>query len=290
MKERQGFISRLRQTLKRTYRLVILNEETFGERFSLRLSPLGIIIAITAITIVMTTLVISLVAFTSLREYIPGYGTIYDRREILKLRMKTDSIEQSLDAREFYINNLINVLNEKTETASTKPVKDSSKNYNNINAQPSEIDLQFRKEIESSSANQGPGGSGGNRLKAINEIILFSPVKGIVTSSYNIKENHYGVDVVTKADETVKSPLDGTVIYTGFSVEDGFIIHIQHPNNLMSVFKHNSKLYKKTGERVKTGEVLSVVGNTGTNSKGQHMHFELWYNGSPVNPEEFVSF
>jgi murein DD-endopeptidase MepM/ murein hydrolase activator NlpD len=112
----------------------------------------------------------------------------------------------------------------------------------------------------------------------------------MVITSYNVKENHYGVDVVTKADESIKAPIDGTIIYTGFTVEDGYIIHIQHSNNLMSIFKHNAHLNKKIGERVKTGEVISTVGNTGISSKGAHMHFELWFNGTPVNPEEFVSF
>ncbi len=289
MKENKSFWFRIRHSLRKAYRLVILNEETFGEKFSLRLSPLGIIIAVTAVTIVMTTLVISLVAFTSLREYIPGYGNVYDRKELLKLTLRADSIENSMEAKEAYILNLINVFNEKIEETPGKPKKDTLKNYKNLNNQPSKTDIEFRKEVE-----EGKAGSvniaSTNKLKALNEIVFYSPVKGIVTTSYNILENHFGIDVVTKADETIKSPLDGTVVYTGFSAEDGYIIHVQHSNNIMSVFKHNSRLHKKTGERVKTGEVISTVGNTGTNSKGQHMHFELWYNGSPVNPQEFVSF
>lgn len=289
MKEKKSLWARISHSLRKAYRLVILNEETFGERLSLRLSPLGIIIALTAITIVMTTLVISLVAFTPLREYIPGYGNVYDRKEILKLTLKADSIEQTLEAKESYINNLINVFNEKTEEVPGKPKKDSLKNYKNLNNQPSKNDLQFRKDVEEEKSGTVVSASS-NKLKALNDLVFYSPVKGIVTTSYNILENHYGVDVVTKADETIKSPLDGTIVYTGFSVEDGYIIHVQHSNNIMSVFKHNSRLHKKTGERVKTGEVISTVGNTGTNSKGQHMHFELWYNGSPVNPQEFVSF
>lgn len=289
VKEKHSIGQRLRNWLTTAYRLVILNDETFGEKFSIRLSPLGLLITIAAITIVMTTLVISLVALTPLREYIPGYGNIHDRKELLKLTLKADSIEQTLDAKESYINNLIKVFNEKQEEKPEKPKKDSLKNYSKINNEPSAADLSFRKEIEESKGNQATV-SYASKTKALNDVVFYSPVKGIVTTSYNIKENHYGVDVVTKEDESIKAPLDGTIVYTGFTVEDGYIIHIQHGNNLMSVFKHNSNLAKKIGERVKTGEVIGTVGNTGTSSKGPHMHFELWYNGIPVNPEEFVSF
>ncbi len=289
MKEKLTFWKRVKKWLSTAYRLVILNDETFGEKFSIRLSPLGLLITATAITITMTTLVISLVALTPLREYIPGYGNVSDRKELLKLSLRADSIEQTLEAKESYINNLINVFNERMEEKPLKPKKDSLKNYSKINNEPSLADLNFRKETEENKQNQTsvPYNS---KMKGLNDVIFYSPVKGMVTTSYNIKENHFGIDVVTKADESIKSPLDGTIIYTGFTVEDGFIVHIQHANNLMSIFKHNSRLNKKIGERVKTGEVISVVGNTGTTSNGSHMHFELWYNGIPVNPEEFVSF
>lgn len=282
-------MQRFKRWLTTAYRLVILNDDTFGEKLSIRLSPLGLFITTAFITIIMTTLVIGLVALTSLREYIPGYGNISDRKELLKLSIKTDSIEQTLEAKENYINNIIKVFNEQQEEKPSKPKKDSLKNYSKINNEPSKSDLNFRKEIEESKANQTTAAYS-SKTKALNDLIFYSPVKGIVTTSYDLQENHFGVDVVTKEDEEIKAPLDGTIVYTGFTVEDGYIIHIQHSNNLMSIFKHNSRLNKKIGERVKTGEVISSVGNTGQNSKGPHMHFELWFNGTPVNPEEFVSF
>ncbi len=288
-KEKHSFLDRLKKWLTTAYRLVILNDETFGEKFSLRLSPLGLLITIAAITIVMTTLVISLVALTPHREYIPGYGNVSDRKELLKLTLRADSIEQTLQAKEEYMNTLITVFGDKKEERPEKPKKDTLKDYSKLKNDPSSADLNFRKEIEETKTSQAATVYT-TKIKALNDLVFYSPVKGMVTSSFNIKEEHYGVDVVTKADEEIKAPLDGTVVYTGFTVEDGHIIHLQHSNNLMSVFKHNSRLSKKVGERVKTGEVISTVGNTGTLSKGSHMHFELWYNGMPVNPEEFVAF
>jgi len=274
--------------MKSKYRLVILNDTTFGEKLSLRLSPIGILMGMVAITILMTTLVISLVAFTSLREYIPGYGSISERKQILALTMKTDSIEQSLEEREMYINNVLHVLQDSLERRSEKPKKDMSGKYKNVDVDPGISDKQFREEYEQ---NKSSVASFTNpKLKGLSELVFFAPVKGLVISSYNIKEEHYGVDIVTKVDEKVKNVLDGTVVFTGFSAQDGYVIHIQHSNNITSIFKHNSELLKKTGDRLSAGDVVAVVGNTGDRSKGPHLHFELWYNGIPIDPQDCITF
>jgi len=274
--------------MKSKYRLVILNDTTFGEKLSLRLSPIGILTGMLAITILMTTLVISLVAFTSLREYIPGYGSISERKQILALTMKTDSIEQSLEERELYINNVLHVLQDSLEKRSERPKKDTSGKYKNVDVDPGISDKQFREEYEQ---NKSSVASFTNpKLKGLSELVFFAPVKGLVISSYNIKEEHYGVDIVTKVDEKVKNVLDGTVVFTGFSAQDGYVIHIQHSNNLTSIFKHNSELLKKTGDRLSAGDVVAVVGNTGDRSKGPHLHFELWYNGIPIDPQDCITF
>lgn len=279
----------LTNQLKNKYRLVVLNDETFGEKFSLRLSPLGLIVAISAITIAMTSLVIALVAFTSLREYIPGYGDVAERKQLLKLSVKADSIEQSLEARDWYVKNLVNVFEGKVEGKPEKPAKDTSGKYQKVNTKPSENDVQFRKDVENEPASLTFAGSNA-RKNALAEYLFFCPIKGLVTTSFNATEEHYGVDVVAKKDELIKSTLDGTVIYVGFTPADGHIIHIQHENNLISIYKHNSEVLKKMGEKVKSGEPIAVIGNSGETSKGPHLHFELWHNGYPLNPEEFIVF
>lgn len=275
--------------LKNKYRLVILNDETFGEKFSLRLSPLGLIIAISAVTILMTTLVISLIAFTSLREYIPGYGDVTERKKLLKLSVKTDSIEEALKAREWYIQNLVNVFDGKVDGKPEKPTKDTSGKYQKVNTKPSENDIQFRKDVENEPASLQFAGSNARKNK-LAEYLFFCPVKGLITTSFNVAEEHYGIDVVAKKDELVKSTLDGTVIYVGFTPSDGHIIQIQHENNLVSVYKHNSEVLKSVGDKVKSGEPVAIIGNSGETSKGPHLHFELWHNGLPINPEEFIVF
>ena len=275
--------------LRKKYRLVILNDATFGEKFSLRLTPWGIIIGISAITIVMTTLVISTIAFTPLCEYIPGYGNIAERKQILELNIKADSIEQAVESRDVYLNTVLNALEEKVEVKTQKPKKDTTGKFAKVNTKPSSTDLEFRNEYED---NKGKSANTLAKLKytGLGELVFFTPVKGLITESFNMSEDHFGVDIVTKPDEKIKTTLDGTIIFTGFSAGDGNVVQVQHSNNLISIYKHCSAFLKITGDRVKSGDAIAVVGNTGEKSRGPHLHFELWFNGSAINPQEFVAF
>ncbi|MBL7935193.1 MAG: M23 family metallopeptidase [Bacteroidia bacterium] len=276
--------------LRNKYRLVILNDDSFAEKFSLRLSPLGLIILLGAVTIVMTTIVISLVAFTPFREYIPGYGNVNDRKDIILLSAKADSLENTLSARDWYINNLLNVFSGKTEGRTTKPAKDSTGKYAKIDIKPSEQDLKLRNDIETNQLESTSDKVSANKINALSNFFFFTPLKGVITTSYNIKEEHFGADIVSKENELVKATLDGTVIFSGYTTDDGYVIQIQHGNNLTSVYKHQSTITKKTGDYVKAGEPIGVVGNTGENSNGPHLHFELWYNGFAINPQDYVVF
>jgi murein DD-endopeptidase MepM/ murein hydrolase activator NlpD len=274
--------------LRNKYRLVILNDNSFAEKFSLRLSPLGLIILLGSVTIVMTTLVIMLVAFTPLREYIPGYGNVNDRKDIIKLSAKADSLENTLAAKEWYLNNLVNVFSGKTEGKTPKPPKDTTGKYTGIDIKPSEQDLQLRKDIETNQLESTSNKVSANKLNALGNFFFFSPVKGIITTSYNITEEHFGVDIVARENELIKATLDGTVVFAGFTTDDGYVIQIQHGNNLTSVYKHCASITKKTGDYVKGGEPIAIIGNTGESSKGPHLHFELWYNGFAINPQDYV--
>ncbi|MBK6985813.1 MAG: M23 family metallopeptidase [Bacteroidetes bacterium] len=276
--------------LRNKYRLVILNDDSFAEKFSLRLSPLGLIILLGSVTIVMTTLVISLVAFTPLREYIPGYGNVDDRKDILSLSAKADSLENTLAARDWYINNLLNVFSGKTEGRTAKPAKDSTGKYANIDIKPSDQDMKLRSDIESNQLESTSDKVSANKINALSNFFFFTPIKGIITTSYNIKEEHFGTDIAAKENEFVKTTLDGTIIFAGFTTEDGYVTQIQHNNNITSVYKHQSSITKKVGDFVQAGEPIGVVGNTGENSKGPHLHFELWYNGFAINPQDYVVF
>jgi murein DD-endopeptidase MepM/ murein hydrolase activator NlpD len=276
--------------LRNKYRLVILNDDSFAEKFSLRLSPLGLIILLGSVTIVMTTLVISLVAFTPFREYIPGYGNVDDRKDIIVLSAKADSLESILASRDWYINNLLNVFSGKTEGKPAKPVKDSTGKYANIDIKPSEQDQKLRNDIETNQLESTSDKVSANKLNGLSNYFFFTPVNGVVTTSYNIREEHFGTDIAAKENELIKATLDGTVIFAGYTTDDGYVVQIQHNNNLTSVYKHQLSITKKTGDYVKAGEPIGVVGNTGENSNGPHLHFEIWYNGFAINPQDYVVF
>lgn len=277
--------------LRVRFRLVVLNDETFEERFSLRLTPGGFLILIGSITIVMTFLVISLIAFTPLREYIPGYGNNTDvRREILNLARRTDSLESAMAAKDWYIQNLNNVLSGNLETQADKPRIDSSKNYKKLVIKPSKEDSALRQEIEKQDKYSLNVTDKNKSLSGISAYVLFSPVKGKISHSFNLREGHYGVDVAAAENEFIKSTLDGTVVFGGWTNTDGYVIQVQHQNNIMSVYKHCSALLKKTGDIIKAGEAIAIVGNSGETSYGTHLHFELWYNGNPINPQNYIVF
>jgi len=279
----------LSERLRRKYRLVILNDASFEEKFSLRLTPGGILILVSAITIFMSFLLTSLIAFTPLREYIPGYGDISDRKALIALSLKADSVADLIKAKNEYIENLQNVLSGNITADTIQPQKTDEKNNQHITIKPSKTDSVLRQEIEqqdkfSLTLSNTAGVSG------ISGYFFFSPVKGIVTHSFNIAEGHFGVDVVAKENEFIKAALDGTVVYAGWTANDGYVIQLQHSNNLMSIYKHNSDITKNIGDHVKAGEPIAIIGNTGETSSGTHLHFELWYNGTPINPQDYVLF
>ncbi len=279
----------LAERLRQKYRLVILNDSSFEEKFSLRLTPGGILILVSAVTIFMSFLVISLIAFTPIREYIPGYGDVSNEKELIKLSVKADSLEYLMDAKNWYIDNLNNVLNGNLSTDESKLNRDSTKKYQNVNVKPSKNDSALRQEIESQDKFSLTLGNKNNST-GISGYFFFSPVKGMITHSFNMAEGHFGVDVAAKENEFIKAVLDGTVVFSGWTANDGYVIQLQHGNNLMSVYKHNSDLTKNVGDHVKAGEPIAIIGNTGESSTSTHLHFELWYNGTPVNPQDYILF
>ncbi|MEI6487694.1 MAG: M23 family metallopeptidase [Bacteroidota bacterium] len=280
---------KLIERLRNRYRLTIMNDDTFEEQFTLRLTPLGVVILIGSVTIVFTILVISMLAFTSLREYIPGYADVGVRREMIKLALKSDSLEQTISEQNLYMQNISAVLKgePKNDSAQTRPEKGTKP----VNAKmsPSSKEVALRKNIESQDQYSLAYATETNKT-GISNFFFFTPVKGRITASYSYKEQHFGVDIVAAENEPIKSTLDGTVVLATFSSETGYTITVQHSNNLISVYKHNSVLLKKLGDYVKAGEPIAIIGNSGEQTTGPHLHFELWYNGNAINPQEYMVF
>lgn len=285
--EKKGrFIDRLQNR----YRLVVMNDDTFEERFSLRLKPIGLLILISAVTILMTTLVISLIAFTPLREYIPGYADVGMRRDLVRLSLKSDSLEQYILQGNAFLENKGNVLGDKLmkdSSLNNKPGK--TEKYVNLNLNPTEKENELRKEYEGQDKYSLSLGDEATK-SGIRNFFFFTPLKGLISSSFKTSEQHYGVDIVGPENEPIKATLDGTVIMATWSLETGYTITVQHTNNLISVYKHNSVLLKKTGDFVKAGEPIAIIGNSGKETTGPHVHFELWYNGNAINPQDYMVF
>jgi murein DD-endopeptidase MepM/ murein hydrolase activator NlpD len=284
-KEKRKLFDRLRNK----YRLVVMNDDTFEERFSLRLTPGGFLILISGITIVMIAIVVSLVAFTPLREYIPGYADVDVQSKLVRLNFQADSIERSLAIRQKYIDNISTILAGKDSTEHPPNPRDTTKNYDNLNFRPSSADSALRNEIE--GMDQYSLSIDVKHHGGISGFFFFVPVNGVVSNAFNSAEGHLGVDIAASDEnEPIRCTLDGTIISASFTTEDGYVIAVQHSDNLISIYKHNAALLKKPGEYVKAGDPIAIVGSSGEQIDGPHLHFELWYNGTPINPVDYMVF
>lgn len=286
-KKRSGIVRKL----KNKFRLVVMNDQTLEEKFSLRLTPMNILVFGGTFAISLIVLTLYLIAFTPLREYIPGYTDVHLRRNILSVARKADSLDYQMQAQERYLANLLDVLESREDTlAPPQGGKDGSGLDTLRRLERSLDDSLLRRQMEAADRFELSESTVRPFSAGIGSTAFFTPLKGTITSRYDASQKHFGIDIVSNANEVIKSALDGTVVIANFTSETGYVIGIQHPNNIFTFYKHNSALLKKVGDFVKAGEVVAIIGNTGEHSTGPHLHFELWYNGSPVNPVEFISF
>ena len=274
---------RLWDRLKYKYKLSVINETSYEEVFNFRLSQLHVLTALSVLAVILVVLTILLIAFTDLREFIPGYPDGNMRQMIAQNALRVDSLK-----RDRFFKSIRLVLNGGDTTSLERSREDTARYRNDtIRFQISEQENEFRAAIEE---RERFNLSLGMKEQNHDYYHFFPPVEGIVTQSFDEKKRHYGTDIVAKANAKVAAVLDGVVIFTDWTVKTGYVIQVQHTNDLISVYKHNSILLKKQGDYVRAGEVLGVVGNTGEESSGPHLHFELWRAGNPLNPENFIKF
>ena len=280
-----------KEKLQNPYRVVVLDDSTFEEKTSFTLSALNLFVFIGSLSLFLIFILTYIIAFTSLREYIPGYADVKLRRNVTELMQRADSLEESLLAKDLYIKNLDDVLHDKVSvTQIENAVKSKGVNFEELNVSKSASEESFRKEIENKDKNSLAYSSGKSGMDGIAGLFFFNPAVGMVSSSFNSVENHFGIDIVTKKDESIKSTLAGTVIYSGWTSESGYMIQIQHNNDIVSVYKHNSVVLKNEGERVNAGQVIAIVGNSGEITTGPHLHFEIWHKGTAIDPQDYISF
>lgn len=277
---------KLKEKLTFKYRFVVLNEETFEERFSFKLNRLNAFVFGGLFSVLLITLTILFIVLTPLKEYIQGYSSTELQKEATRLVYKVDSLNRALSVNDLYIQNIQQVL--KGEIKRVTFNKDSVlKQFllEDIDFAPSSVDSAFREEVE-----QADRFSVFQQATRNADIVFTAPIKGEVTQHYDDKEKHFAIDIAVEMDSPVKAVADGTVIFKGFTADTGYVIIIEHSQGFISVYKHNASIYKEQGDLVKSGEVIASAGSTGTFSTGPHLHFELWNEGYPVNPSNYINF
>ena len=290
MSKRRKRRSKLLKRLKSKYRLVIMNDDTFEEQASFRLSRLNLYVLLSTLLIALIIIILSTIVFTPLKEYIPGYADVNLRRDMTLLKLKADSVEKIITSRDIYLSNLRNVIEGKIDTTADAPDNIKPGNENTEINKISLDDSLFRADIENEvdlSLNLSDRSS---NKKSIADFSFFTPLKGFITEDFDKDATHYGVDIVAPENETIQCVLDGTVILASWTLETGYIMAVQHENELVSFYKHNSVLLKKVGTFVKAGDAIAVIGSSGELTTGPHLHFELWYNGIPLDPKEYIVF
>lgn len=278
----------IKRKLLHKYRLVILNESTFEEKISFKLNRLNVFVTGTLFIIVLIGLTTLIIAFTPLREYIPGYSSTRLKRQATELTYKTDSLVTVLNYTNRYLDNVRMVLRgdiENNEVNRDSLFEQYKLDPSTVDLTPIRQDLLLREEVELEDKY--------NLFERNIEnvgTLLFSPINGTLSEGFDPKNKHFAVDLVAPKDTPVKSIADGTVLFAEWTSETGYVIIIEHQDTFTSVYKHNGSLSKSQGDLVRAGEVIASIGNTGEFTTGPHLHFELWRKGKPVDPQNYIDF
>jgi murein DD-endopeptidase MepM/ murein hydrolase activator NlpD len=270
------------------YRLVVLNEDTFEERFAIKLTRLNVFVIVSLLTILLIIGTTMLIAYTSLREYIPGYSSTSLKKRATELNYKTDSLQGVLVANEKYLESIKRVLTgdvSAIEINKDSIIKAAEQDITHEDLTPSPEDLRLREKVDK----EDKYSLFESATSKVN-FVLFPPANGSISEGYNINRKHFAVDIVVAKDTPIKSTADGTVILAEWTTQTGYVIIIDHGNGLISTYKHNASLTKSQGDLVKSGEVIAFSGNTGELTTGPHLHFELWNDGYPIDPTTFIDF
>lgn len=301
--QRQGDDDRtLMEKMRDKYRLVIMNDETFEEISSVKLTPLSVYIALSTLIVGTAMIVTTLIIWTPLKRYIPGYGDFARDQEIAELTSKVYSLENEVEASRRYYENLRKLLNGDLSDMSKSATEKKGLPENPADTLPKDVeripeDEQLRAAVAKGTFTSDPVATAAAGIGSIvprdvplGQLFFMPPVSGEIISGFDLQKSHFGIDVVAPKNTAIKSAADGVVISAGYTVETGYSIAIQHPNNVITMYKHNSVLLKPAGESVKAGEAIALIGNSGENTSGPHLHFEIWYKGRPMDPTDYINF
>ncbi len=273
------------------YQLVIRNEENLAEKTTFAFTYAKVLVFSVVMFVVLFTVALFLSETLLAKWFDPRHAQMEANKQLYELAIKVDSLAYEVDRKDKFIMNFQRILSgdtadqfidPATNLATERPIKAVG------SMNPAQSDSAFRKEFEKSQLASVTLTS--NKFRDLQQTFFFTPITGLISDHYDVKKGHFGVDIVSKKNEPVKCIADGTVIIRDWTQDSGYVIAVQHTGNLISIYKHNAELLKKVGTFVNAGEIISIVGNSGEMTDGPHLHFELWYNGSSLNPEEFVTF
>ena len=283
-KQNKSFLKRIFND----YKVVISSEDTFEEKFSFKANKINALIIILVYSIILISFTISIVFFTQLREMVPGYSSTDLLNRAIYLTKKIDSLEQQIALNNKFYKSIEDVLSGNIDEFVPRDDLSADSSLTNsdfVTVSPNSRDSILRKYVE----NEDKFNLTNNELIIENKM-FFSPIKGEITQSFNFNENHFAIDIAADIGTPVKSVLDGKIIFSEWSLETGYVVVIDHGENIISVYKHNSKILKEQNDFVQAGEVIAYSGNQGNLSTGPHLHFELWKNGTPIDPEPLLNF
>lgn len=270
------------------YKLSFINESTLDEVWSFRLSQLSAFVTVGLFAVLLVFVTAAVIIRTPIRNYLPGYLDAEVRNAIILNALKADSLETVLRIQAYYLANVSDILTGKITLDSLAQSDTLVAKTANYDLPRSDNEIHFLNAFEEeekynlTTLTSNP--------TVTEDVFFFKPVNGLISSHFDAQKRHYGVDLVAGLRESVLSTLEGVVVYTGYDPAYGNVISVQHKNGFLSIYKHNELLLKETGNPVIAGEAIALIGNTGELSSGPHLHFELWYRGAPVNPEEYIAF
>ena len=282
-KENKGFFKKLFND----YKVVVSSEDTFEEKFAFKASKINVFVLMLVYSVILISFTISVVFFTQLRELVPGYSSSDLLNRAIYLTQKTDSLERQIELNNKFYKSIEDVLSGKTDEFIERdniPIDSSLNDKNLFSISPNSEDSILRNYVDS----QDKFNLTKNELVIENKM-FFSPIKGDITQTFNFEENHFAIDIAADIGTPVKSILDGKILFSEWSVDTGHVIIVDHGDNIVSVYKHNSKSLKEQNDFVQAGEVIAYSGNQGSLSSGPHLHFELWKNGTPIDPEPLLN-
>jgi murein DD-endopeptidase MepM/ murein hydrolase activator NlpD len=285
---------RLSERMAESYRMVVYRAEDFKEVRSFYLSFGAIYTGLSMFSILMVALFYSLFAFTPLRKIIPGYAKVENNEQFIKLVEGVEELSYQIDAQETYLKAFRNLLT-MSQIDGESPFQGKDIVYEKVEKRADKknsISLN-NKEKGSPAEIKIPNAQSDDNLEiysTLRESDIIVPVSGVISSEFQPNIRHYGIDILAPKNTPVKAMMDGFVFSSGWDLETGYTLGIQHKGNILSFYKHNSILLKEKGTFVRAGEAVAIIGNTGTLSSGPHLHFELWHSGKPVNPKDFINF